>query len=151
MRGPVEREPAPPGDAGPPANGRPTVLRLAAISFASWLVALVALALTSANPVTLNRQQILRSEVVVEAVVANVTAGECRVIQSWPEGAVGETVRVVGLDLLPIETGEAYMLPLASADDRTYQIVLTAPPASVALIYPATDAARNQLEVLLAR
>ena len=58
------------------ANRRRTT---AAIIALAWPAALAVLVLTTANPVTLNRRQVLQADAVVSARIVDSNAGACRI------------------------------------------------------------------------
>lgn len=123
----------------------------AVLLFAAWLVFLVTLAMLTANPVTLNRAQLRRAELVVEATVENLATGECRIVRTWPQAPqLGPVITVAGLGELAARPGEAYLLPLdRNGQGAGFHIALTPPPLSKPLIYPAGDESRRQLEQIL--
>lgn len=123
----------------------------AALLFGLWFVALVTLALQSADPVTLNRDQIRQADIVVEATIENIEAGRCRIEQTWPAGPFDETITVGGLADLAVSAGQTWLLPLARQEHgNRFHIVKSSPPLSAPLIYPATDESRRQLAAILA-
>lgn len=131
-------------------NSRGSRFRLAAGLFALWFALLAGLAFWTANPVTLNRQQLRHADIVVQATVDNITTGQCTIVQSWPAGAAGEVVMVKGLDGIPIVIGESYVLALQrDPQGNGYTIVTTAPPESAQLVYPATDDSLRQVSEVL--
>lgn len=118
--------------------------------FTTWFVCLLVLALLTANPVTLNRRQILDADLVVEAQVKNIATGECRVISVRPDALLGEKIVVAGLSDLNIEPEKAYLFPLRrETGTGTYSVMPTPPPESQVLVYPASDEALLQLEQIL--
>lgn len=120
---------------------------IAASVFAIWFALLATLALSTANPVTINRQQVKNADVVAEVVVDDETTGKCRVIRTWPAANIGETINVEGLADLSAVVGESYLIPLLRTDRGSgFEVVPTHLPASPRLLYPATDASRSQLE-----
>lgn len=138
----------------PPADARPVGRRWrwAVALFAVWLVGLVALAVLTANPVTLNRQQILQAARIVEAEVLDQNDGRCRIVQSWPAGDEGTTIRINELRFSQVRAGDVYLFPLGRlGSDSTYRIVTTPPPEAAPLFYPATPVARLQLADILDR
>jgi hypothetical protein len=123
----------------------------AVLVFAVWFAFLVTLAVLSANPVTLNRAQIRRADLVVEATVETPSTGEWRIVRSWPEAPqLGAVITIAGLGELGVRAGETYLLPLERHERGAgFRIAPTPPPLSRPLIYPADDESRRQLEEIL--
>lgn len=114
-----------------------------------WLLALAVLTAATANPVTLNREQILRSAVVVQARVDDLQSGTCAVLDAWGPDLVGEFIRIHNLADTPARNGGEYLLPLSSAGPEDWNVTPTRLPHAPPLIYPATDQAREQLQRIL--
>jgi hypothetical protein len=125
----------------------------AVILFAVWVAFLVTLAVLSSNPVTLNRAQIRRADLVVEATVQQLATGECRIERSWPDAPqLGPVITVADLEEAGAHAGQAYLLPLEREPRRAgFRIAPTPPPLSKPLIYPANVDSRHQLEEILAQ
>jgi hypothetical protein len=137
-------------ETGVPVPLRTTRFWLALGCFAIWFVGLSLLALRTANPVTLNRRQILDADLIVEARVDNVAAGECHVTRVWPEALLGETIIIFGLSDLSVHAGATYLFPLRRDEGgAAYSVMPTPPPDTQILVYPANDEARQQLETIL--
>lgn len=127
-----------------------TFLLIAAILAAGWALFLALLAAYTANPVTLNREQILASSYVVTATVAGDPAeGRVSVEREWKKQALSGTVAVIDLPAAGARRGTAYLIPLSRSDDALR--VTEAPDSTGApLIYPATPDALKQLRTILA-
>lgn len=140
-----------PGGGETVGSARGLWLWPAVLLFAVWFAFLVTLAVLSANPVTLNRAQIRRADVVVEATVEDPATGACRIERSWPEAPqLGAVIRIANLGELGVRTSETYLLPLERKERGPgFRIVPTPPPLSKPLIYPAGDESRRQLEEIL--
>lgn len=137
---------APPIDTATGRSQKFVALALAV----GWVAALAILTLVSANPVTLNREQIARSPVVVTALVEEAAGGRCRVERAWrPETIDGEIV-VSNLAETRAESGGRYILPLEPDQAGGYAVVPARLPRNPYLVYPANESAQAQLEQILA-
>lgn len=124
-----------------------------------WVGTVAALTWTSANPVTLNQQQILNSDLVVVGKVVDDPAPRYVIEpvdhQPWP---LTER-RPIGVSNLPgteAHAGQTYIFPLTRhAEDQgvpmhgDYFVTPSHLPNAAPLIYPATPAALKQLEQIL--
>ena len=133
-----------------PAGSQSSIFaaRSAPLAFAGlWIAALATLAFLTANPVTLNRAQLLAAPIIVSARVDNAKRGECTIDEHWkgPDARSG-SITVQGLPADRMEDDLSYILPLIPKRSGEYEIV----PAgkldeSPQLIYPATPEALAQL------
>lgn len=114
-----------------------------------WVLALAALAVTHANPVTLNREQLLRAEVIVSAQVDDLAEGACTVRRQWRGEERLESIRVANLRETSAVNGGVYLLPLSQTQPGLFEVVAAHLPSRPYLIYPATDDALQQLQHLL--
>jgi hypothetical protein len=126
-------------------------LPLAAVIGAVWLLALAWLTIATSNPVTLNRDQVLRSFIVVQARVDDVQTGTCTVLDHWGPGEPGEFIRIRNLAETSAREGGEYLIPLSPAQPEDWMVTPTPLPRNPPLIYPATDPVREQLERILQR
>ena len=98
IAGPTSIQSAPPATrplkAAPPSTSRRAALALIAVA---WCAGLTWLVLTTSNPVTLNRLQILEADAVVTAAVDDLASGRCRVIQQWSGEALPNNIVVARL------------------------------------------------------
>lgn len=143
--------PVPPSATEGEANRRPpAIVAWAVLAIeVSWLAALVALAIWTSNPVTLNREQVLRAlrqGVVVRARVVDVTTGRCETLEQWPTDTVAGSFDAVNLEHTEARAGESYLLPLMESGDS---ILVVPTPAGQPLIYPDSEEALAQLDELL--
>ncbi len=146
---------------GSPASRLPSGrLAVAAAVFVVWAAGLISLAIVTSNPVTLNRAQIIAAAVVVEAVSdaeAPVPEGwqHWRVLRSWPANQTGDLLEIEGLDGLPLEAGQSYLIPLVpvlqkrSKNRNRWRVVLTPQPFAAPLVYPADSHTVAELEGIL--
>ena len=107
------------------------------------------MAIWASNPVTLNRQQILHARnegVIVRALVVDVAAGQCEVIEQWPAAELGDTLHVTNLEQAAARPGASYLLPLLP-EDGGYTVAPCL--AGIPLVYVDTPDAIAQLEELL--
>jgi hypothetical protein len=118
---------------------------------AGWWVCLSLLALFTANPVTLNREQILRSkDVVTGTIVGDPGSGKVSVTEEWKGHDLRGTIMVANLATTIARQGTSYLIPL-SASDETFRVTETLLPNGAPLIYPATYDALEQLQEILRR
>jgi hypothetical protein len=123
------------------ANRRRAALALIAVA---WCAALAWLALATANPVTLNRRQILEADVVITARIEDRAAGKCRVVQHWKGTPVPDELVVSGLKETAVHGDGEWILPLQKVRGG-YEVLASALPSRARLVYPATDEAMEQL------
>ena len=118
-----------------------------------WVLSLATLAFVTANPVTLNREQILDSRTIVSATVDDPATGACTVVDVWRgPGEPGRQITVQGLPAGQIQPGRTYLLPLELQRGEKYRIVpAKSVPGKPGLIYPATPHAVAQLEAICSR
>lgn len=149
----VERGPASPPPSRPVADDFPPPpkwpLVCAITAAAVYWTALIIMALTTANPVTLNRHQILQAEMVVIGRVDSLPKGTVTVEEVWGGDLDAETITVETLRAAGARTGERYLLPLQTVGPpNLYSVVATPLPSGDRLIYPATTEALEQLRAL---
>lgn len=116
-----------------------------------WTAALAFLALGTANPVTLNRQQIEDAGFVVTARILDANAGTIQVTREWKQ-ATGETRTGLSLDNLrrtEARTGRDYLIPITRIGGSRYIVTESRLSNARPLIYPATPEATAALESLL--
>ncbi len=145
---------ATPPDTSPASRALSSRLAVAAAVFTIWAAGLISLAIITTNPVTLNRAQIIAATVIVEAVpdaAAPVAEGwlHWRVLRSWPAGQTDDPVVIEGLDGLPLEAGQPYLIPLVPVTQDRWRVVLTPQPLAAPLIYPANSQTTAELEDIL--
>lgn len=144
--------------AGPPpaSKGR---LRLAVAAAAAvvWLAALLTLALLTANPVTVNRTQVLTAETVVVG-TAEPSAGAVRLrVETTLAGRpTGDEISVAGPGAERFDRGGRYVVPLRRRPDGdSYEVALTPRPnreveRGEPLVYPATPDVIRTVESIVA-
>lgn len=149
-----------PPNAGAPCNPATLAARrrwfaIAAILVAAWWVVLIGLAAFTANPVTLNRQQVLRAArtgSIVTAEVRDAKAGKVKVLRDWTKGGSGEELIVAGLADSGARDGKTYILPLTTDTLSGRLRIAPAPgPSKTPPVYPASDSAVEQLTAILGK
>jgi hypothetical protein len=120
---------------------------------------LVAMVVTTANPVTLNRDQILLARTTGAVVVAEVVDakdGQVRVADVLSsvdaltkDTAPGHELKLPGLTDLKLRTGERVVLPLVGGPGQV-GLVIAPTPAGQAQVYPADKSVVRDVEQLLA-
>ena len=148
----------PPGTPDPDHDGVEQTDRFTArkwlvitISVAAvWWVGLSLLTLLSANPTTVNRKQIVDSDVVVVARVKDLTSGSVTVTKQWIDPNPQTSLIVTGLSEFEVQTGDTVVLPLTGGPDGTFYLTRVHPtkakPNGTTYIYPATDVVLNQVD-----
>lgn len=119
-----------------------------------WIASLAILALATANPVTLNREQILHAPYLVTAKVISRRDGLVSVSREWKHGAGlpkdKDTVKLENLADAGVREGVEYVFPVRKRPDGTLVVYETRLPNGRPLAYPATDEALQAIEALLA-
>lgn len=143
------------GEDGREVPAKPTVgvrerrlLLAAAAAALVWGLLLGALALLTANPVTLNHSQIMRSSVVVTATVSDVATGEVSIAKTWKGDIEGGAIRVEDLAETQAINGKNYVIPLSRVGISSYQVTRT-PPPNQPVIYPDVPVTGQQLNAML--
>lgn len=140
-----------------PGNGNPPRWRLLLASGAVvlWFGFLAVLTVTTANPVTVNRHQLLSSDSVVvgEFDVSSLrgSTATLRVHETLAGHEVASTLAVAGVERARIAGGGTYVIPLRGSGPD-YRV--TPAPAAfkeAPLVYPATDDVRRIVEEILIR
>jgi hypothetical protein len=115
-----------------------------------WCAFLIGTAWLTANPVTLNLDQIVRAEFVITGTVdSDPGRGEVSVSREWKRNGLKGTIHVENLDEARAHRGATYLMPLSRASTG-FRVTETRLSNSPALIYPATAVAIGQLEKILA-
>lgn len=132
------------------------LLLIAAAVCATWLLLLGTTAVLTANPVTINREQVLRSAVIVVArrdaqaptrlLVEDVLFSQMTGSPVQPQ----QTLIVENFDDTGWVSDEPCLVPLSPAEQpQTWQVTPSRLPTHQPLVYPATTAAVKQLQELL--
>ena len=116
---------------------------------AIWWAALSLLTFTSANPTTVNREQVLASDVVVQATVQDVAAGKVTVTRRWKDDAVKQHIVVSGLQSFEVQQGDEIVLPLTGDNDGTFKLTQLK-RSQQTYIYPAAAEVFEQLDTIIA-
>jgi hypothetical protein len=125
-------------------------LFFAAILTVAWCAFLIGMAWLTANPVTLNRDQILRADFVITGKIESEPAlGEVSVSREWKKNGPKGMIHVENLEEAKVRRGGTYLMPLSHASTG-YRVTEARLANSAALVYPATPAAIEQLEEILA-
>jgi hypothetical protein len=115
-----------------------------------WCAILIGMALLTANPVTLNRDQILRADLVIIGTVESEPAqGEVSVSREWKKNGLKGKIHVENLEEAKIRRGATYLMPLSHATTG-YRVTEARLANSAPLVYPETPVAIEQLEEILA-
>lgn len=144
-----------------PSTTRPSrnLLVAAVACVLIWGVALVWMAVTSANPVTLNFEQIAQSTLVVAGHLSESDATEFVVSEVWPEGTVPlGPIRIENADLAQLPAGQELLVPLIVLKTGDFEITRAKLPLrrsertselSPPYVYPDRADTREQLHRIL--
>lgn len=148
---PVNEIPAP--DSHAAAGDRWVTRRTAAVLLlaAVWCAALTVLTLAAANPVTLNRDQLLRSPVIVVGRVEDAATGAVTVERGWRSAVGPGDIRVTNLNETAAEQGQTYVLPLMQVSAGTFEVVPARLPRRPWLIYPSSPETIQQVTEIIGR
>lgn len=124
---------------------------------AIWGAFLVGLAILTANPVTLNREQIAQADYVVTATVTGSAADQMTIDKEWKHGITLQDVQIDEFPTTHLNVPGTYVVPLSRSqsgrvdESTTPRLAVTPTPISgnPALTYPATPEAIRQLEQIL--
>lgn len=119
-----------------------------------WWGVLIVLVIWTANPVVLNRRQLMQSDCVVTGILLDAPPGTVRVLKVWRGGLPQTEIHVVHLkDRVRVadrkghrpRPGEKYVFPLKRRGTNSYLVTPRTPEETSGVIYPATPAVREQL------
>lgn len=125
-------------EAEPPPNERPSSrsllsdrarLVIAVAGAVIWLGVLVVLAALTANPVVLNRDQVLQADFVVHGKLEDPETGLVDVEEIWPPDVQAQEITIEGLGGLGAQAGREYIIPVSESAEATF--VVTRPRHSV--------------------
>ncbi len=115
-----------------------------------WLTGMLWLVLTTSNPVTLNKEQILRANFVIQAKFIEKLKG-FDIDQAWPPQPNLTSISqadIANLKEIKFEADVDYLVPITRTGD-TYLVTPSRLPSGQPLIYPATAEALTQLKLIL--
>ncbi len=121
---------------------------IAAILATTWVILLLVLSVTAANPVTLNRDQISESVDVLTVLVKDSQTGTVQIEKSWKSVVRDRELKITDLASLGVTTGERFVIPIFRDDDR-WHVMPSKLPKNPRLVYPVTDEAERQLKSIL--
>ncbi len=121
---------------------------LAASLVGLWVIGLGVLSLLTANPVTLNRDQILEATDVLTAVVEDVEVGRVGVDKSWKNAVRDEQLTLINLRETKPASRQRLLIPV-TLTSKGWQITPSKLPHEPPLVYPATEESERQLRHLL--
>src|SRR5262245_44075916 len=91
----------------------------------------------TANPVTLNRDQILESDDVLTAGVENPDTGNVLILRAWKQRVDEKSLSLSNLKSTEAVSGQTYLIPIRGTSDE-WTVTRSKLPQRVPLIYPAT-------------
>ena len=121
---------------------------LAASLVGLWVFGLGVLSFLTANPVTLNRDQILEATDVLTAVVKDADYGEVRVERSWKDVVHEDEIELPNLRYTHPAVGERLLIPVTTSRNG-WRVALTNLPNQPPLVYPFNEESERQLRHLL--
>jgi len=147
---------APAVESATPAIRPPAWLFWFAVGVLSiWLGLVAWLTWTSSNPVTLNRQQIFASDVLLVGRVSSQHVVEPVEDQPWPL-ADRSPIKIVNLSRTHARPGRVFLFPLRFVLNRIgtkpkveYMVTPSELPSHEPLVYPATPETMDQLRQIL--
>lgn len=144
---PAASQPAHVAPSNAPSGRRGLWIAVAAAAL--WLATLGGLALFTANPITLNVEQIRASRYVVTGRLAerNVVVVE----RQWKGEELPPEFQLQNVSKTPLKPGRAYVVPLSRTTSGALKVTETALPGDPPLVYPATQEAVAQLTAILAQ
>jgi hypothetical protein len=113
-----------------------------------WLIALAVLSILTANPITLNRDQILESTDVVTAVVDDLPTGRVRIEKSWKVAVDDKQLTLSNLREVAPQLRQRLLIPVTQTG-KGWQITSSKLPHGPPLVYPVTEESERQLRQLL--
>ena len=147
-----DRVSAPAATADPALSGKRVPRRELGIALAAavlWLLALGGLALFTANPVTLNVEQIRASDYVVTGRLSEREHDVIVVERKWKGGELPAEFSVRNLSQTSARPGRTYVVPLSRMRSAALQVTETDLPENPPLVYPETEEAIAQLTAIL--
>lgn len=147
-----EHESDPAVGSAPPATAKPSrALMKAIVAIAGiWGAVLLSLVIFSANPVTLNRRQIERSDAVVTARVTDADEGTVSIERVWFAKAAlnikrDDSLTVKRLQQSRARNGRSYLIPLQRDGERAFRVTPARDQDEKPPIYPASESAIQQI------
>ena len=125
------------------------LFRPAVLISALWWLFLGSIAFFTANPVTLNQEQIIRAEIVVTATVVDPVSGTIRIEKSWKSDRQVDSITLENLKETGAIADVSYIFPVTELRTGRYHITTTRLPNNPPLIYPNTPEAVQQLQSIL--
>ena len=144
----TNRRPAVAESDPPLSRGHRLIFRIAALLASTWIILLLVLSITSANPVTLNRDQIVESADVLTVLVKDPQTGAVQIEKSWKSEINDNELTVRNIASMGATVGERLLIPIIRQDDE-WQVMPSKLPNNPRLIYPATPEAERQLKSIL--
>lgn len=137
-----------PPSPAPPAPAFKKLFVIAIIVAVTWGLFLAGLAVTTANPVTVNREQVLRADFIAMLSVNEPESGAIVLEKLW-DGTKPEPFTLDNLKETGAEAGRSYYVPVTKTGQGRYIVTPTRLPGNPPLIYPATPEAEEQLTAIL--
>jgi hypothetical protein len=125
------------------------LFRLAVLIAAFWWLFLGSMALFTANPVTLNREQIIRAEFVVTATAMDPVNGTVHIEKSWKSDGQVDSMTLENLSQTGAKANVSYIIPVTESRKGRYNVTTTRLLNNPPLIYPNTPEAVLQLQSIL--
>jgi len=123
----------------------PFVVGLAVV----WGSCLLSLAIFTANPLLLNRDQVLRADGVVSATISRTDPASVSVTKEWKNHQLPRTLRLKSLLPLHLKPEHEYLIPISKVGSDTYAVTPTRLPDQPRLVYPVSRESVRQLREIL--
>ncbi len=113
-----------------------------------WVIGLGVLSWLTANPITLNLDQILDATDVLTAVVEDIEVGRVSVEKSWKNAVRDERLTLINLRETKPDSRQRLIIPV-TLTNKGWKITPSKLPREPPLVYPATEESERQLRHLL--
>ena len=121
---------------------------ITALLAVTWMVLLLVLSVTSANPVTLNRDQIVEAADVLTVLVKDQQTGAVQIEKSWKGELSDHELVVTDIASMGVATGQRCLIPI-TREGGQWQVMPSKLPNNARLIYPMSPEAERQLKSIL--
>ena len=132
----------------PDSRWQRKLFSITALLAATWMILLLVLSVTSANPVTLNRDQIVEATEVLTVLIKDQQMGTVQVEKSWKSELSDHELVVTDIASMGVATGQRFLIPI-TREGSQWQVMPSKLPNNARLIYPATPEAERQLNSIL--
>ncbi len=132
----------------PDSRWQRKLFSITALLAVTWMVLLLVLSVTSANPVTLNRDQIVEAADVLTVLVKDQQTGAVQIEKSWKGELSDHELVVTDIASMGVATGQRFLIPI-TREGSQWQVMPSKLPNNARLIYPMSPEAERQLKSIL--